>query len=238
MSDTNTEAGGTNSNRSEPVPVARAPLRAARQGTIPAYKTDKVRIPPLFKVANKPVEIGCTKAVSTIMCCDGSSIAMVTQLSSERSNFGSGPAFIWPLVQKLRGDLDEARNKYKTDLTMVRRDPDDPSRIWSRTKRGNDGTTKTTLWNLMIHFPEKVGENQRNFCDQWRTMFVRLLNGAYCQSKFRGENTMAYDAGDLSVKMKVKPYLSDYLTIKHTLQALEYLYGDEILLVRPMNESA
>ena len=38
---------------------------------------------------------------------------------------------------------------------------------------------------------------------------------------------MAYDAGDLSVKMKVKPYLSDYLTIKHTLQALEYLYGDE-----------
>jgi hypothetical protein len=40
-----------------------------------------------------------------------------------------------------------------------------------------------------------------------------------------GQNTLAYYAGDLTPK-DAKPCLSDYLTIKHTIDALEVAFSD------------
>lgn len=139
------------------------------------------------------------------------------------------PAYMWALLEMIRGDMVKARINFKVDRCMVRRDPADPTKILKKetTKRNNRGEVRTILWNIMVNIPDRTNEDRAKFRASWRSLFVRLYNSNMNQAKLYGQNTLAYDAGDLTPNgQNAKlPYLSDYLTIKHTIDVLEYAFS-------------
>lgn len=192
---------------------------ALRQKKLPVYSKPKISSLALSPKA-KPSGKEFTRAVVTVGCICGTSLLWFETASGL-------PAFCWTIIKMIREDYDTSRTKYRVDRAVVRRKPDDINSIWSHPgKRDAEGNQKKTLWNMLLNLPESPEQDGEAFRKQWRTLFVKLFNGRKNQAALFGANTLAYDAGDLTPRDKnKKPYLSDYLTIKHTLEVLEYAYS-------------
>ena len=86
---------------------------------------------------------------------------------------------------------------------------------------------KKFLQNVFIHFPDSPKEREPEFRPNWGRFMAQVYNSPACQSHLYGNNTLAYYAGDLTPRRDgaENPYLSDYLTIKNTIDALESAYS-------------
>lgn len=190
------------------------------QMKLPIYSKPKLSS-ILLQSKHQPDSAEYTRAVVAVGLRCGASILWF-------ENHNGQPSYVWPILQDIRQDPDMARIRYKVDLTLVRRDSSDINKIWQTVrKRDSQGNTKRTLFNLFLHFPDTVNEDGPAFRRKWIELFVRLYNSPSTQTKLFGTNTLAYNAGDLTPQNSQLQYLSDYFTIKHTLNALEYAYKDK-----------
>ncbi len=228
--------------QAQPPPVAKLPQPAKVTGSIkpkvqtrmPVYTKKKIDC-VLSPRSNKPESKNHTRAVCVLGLRCGTQLAWIEQ--------NGKPAYVWPMLSRCKDDPNGARQNWKIDLAMVKRDPKDMNKIqeFMTTKRSSLGEAKRTLQNLFIRFPEGDSEKGPEFRNKWGHLIAKVYNWPEHQTKLYGANTLAYFAGDLTPRNHGTnlPYLSDYLTIKHTIDALEFAYnektreeivGDDLLL--------
>lgn len=206
-------------SNNEPAPVA----RGGRQAQLPVYAKRKVNSSIILSPKKLPSAKEFTRAISTLQCRCGTNVMMIQTASGQ-------PTYCNPIIQKANTDPTYARNVWKVDFTGVLRNPDDMDAVKefpSQTRQRGGANDKKVLQNLLLRFPEDDKEKTLAFREKWGEVMVRTFNSPAVQQNIFGTNKKAYYAGDLTPKNpeSKKPYLSDYLTIKHTLDALEVAFG-------------
>ena len=190
------------------------------QKKLPVYAKAKPSVIPLTSTV-KPRTKQETRQVVTIGLRCGATLLWIANLYGE-------PAFWWHILKDFRANMTMALEKYRVDRVVVRRFADKPTQIWEKKgKRDSDGNEKKQLWNMCLSLPN-LEEDHEDFRAKWRTLFVKLFNHpSYRTRTPYGSNQYAYDAGDLTPRGENTelPFLSDYLTIKHTVDVMEYGFG-------------
>jgi hypothetical protein len=193
--------------------------RELKQALLPVFSKPKVKL-LVLRPANRPTGKAFTRAVTTLACRCGANIFKIT--------FNGKPAYCFPMVQQVNNDANMAAVNWKIDTTKVQRDPKDHNKVLEFLgKKDSDGKQKRSLQNLFIRFPEGEDERTPEWRKKWGELAVSIYNSGPVQSACYGNNTLAYYAGDLSPRDETadRPYLSDFLTIKHTLEALQVAFS-------------
>lgn len=192
-----------------------------RQAKLPVYSKKKPEM--ILSPKAMPTDRSQTRAVCTIGLRCGANLLWMEE--------NGKPAYVWPILQHCKNDPNAARVNWKIDYAGVKRDPKDPSRIYEflTNKRDGSGTVRRKLQNLFIRFPEGDKETGPEFRKKWGELMVQVYNSPAIQHELFGPNTLAYYAGDLTPKGEdaEAPYLSDFLTLKNTIDALEIAYGKD-----------
>lgn len=219
----------TNRNR-ENTGAGTGSERVQVQATLPVYAKRKVNSRTIVSPMKQPAGAQFTRAISTISCRCGTNLMFI------QTNDGK-PTYCYPIVERIKNDPEYGRNKWKVDFTTVQRNPDDMNEVLNfgtpTKKRGHDGdmvvSTSKKLQNIFGRFPENDQEKTYEFRKRWGEMMANVFNAPFNQEKIYGTtNKLAYFAGDLTPNdpKAERPFLSNYLTIKHTIDALEVAYGD------------
>ena len=140
----------------------------------------------------------------------------------------STPCFVNHIVRYLKDNPGWARNKLDVDLIKIRRDPLDENKNWEifiENPRSSRPSTKR-LFTIFIHIPDDINEDGTLFRKRWGDKFVRLHNNDQFMKLLYAGNNKAYYAGDLTPTSGPKPYLSELLTIKSTLEVMKYAWSD------------
>ena len=210
----------------EPTETAAANGRSSkRQATLPVFTKPKIQPSIIPKITKSP-DKEHTRSVWTLQMRCGTNICGILMLDGK-------PAYAWPLLEKIRESPDFAVQNWKIDHASVRRNPRDPNEVMEyhyTVKKGNKGeasspSTRKSLQNIFIRFPEDDFERSAEFRNKWGSMVASIYNSPVTQSKLFGQNTLAFYGGDLTPEHD-RPYLSDYLTIKHTIDALEIAFSN------------
>lgn len=211
------EDGNKNNNDNSAAPK-RAPTGQAK---LPVYCKQKPSM--ILSPKALPTDRSHTRAVCTIGLRCGANLFWIET--------DGKPAYVWPLIKHCKDDPNAARVNWKIDYCGVKRDPKDPARIYEylSSKRDGSGSMKRILQNVFIRFPEGESEHGVEFRKKWGELMVQVFNSPGIQKDLYGPNTLAYYAGDLTPKGEnaETPYLSDFLTLKNTIDALEIAYGRE-----------
>ena len=194
-----------------------APTNTSVQTTIPVYS--KPRLPP---AALCPVQDPQGKEYTRALVNTGTRCgATLSWLVGPSGKF----VYDYPLMQKMRNNAVRAREDYKVDRVMVMRDPK-LDQVWEELtgKRDKDGNKQKRLRNVLVHIPDNINRDPVSFRKQLRQLYIAHYNAPSVQAQMFGNNTLAYDGGDLT-PTKDLPYISDFFTVKHTLDLLEYAFS-------------
>ena len=184
--------------------------------TLPQPKKPKLLSKP--KLHNtKPPDQTCTRAVTVTGLRDGSTIADITLLNGEF-------AFTKPFFDYFRDDADNARRRHGVDAQLVARDPKSPTTVW-KIVNYTRGREVTKLKEYLIHVPD--GKEDDTFRSKWGKHIVMLHNQPRFLRHLFGTRNHAYFAGDLTPEGTEKPFMSQYLTIRHTIQMMQYTFSDK-----------
>ncbi len=143
------------------------------------------------------------------------------------SNTDDSVAYNKNMSQYLRNDPVRARAKHGVDRTHCMRDPNDPTKLWSQDvgRTSADGKPIKRMKEYFIHVPDNASERTPEFSKKFGEHLVAVHNNPAFLRGLWGTNNEAYYAGDLTPSGE-RTYLSDHLTIKHTLDVVAYSHSD------------
>ena len=194
----------------------------SKQSTLHVKKRPKLakanfnRSPRKFKSPDKLV----TRALTTVLTRDGAIIAEI--------NFADGNlCFNKHIVDWIKDDRDTARIDHGIDCVMVARDPSDPTKVYTQesNRRGKDVTKLRNLF-ININYANNKSVKYRN---SWGNHLVDLHNAPRFQKQLFGTNNRAFFAGDLTPTKGEPPYMSEFLTIKHTIGMIDVSFAEQDL---------
>ena len=194
--------------------------KALVQAKLPVFVKPRIQTVTL-KPSYAPAGNEYTRAVTTLSCRCGTKIIKIT--------FNNKPAYVWPLVDRVKNNPEMARLQWKIDMQHIQRDPKDMTKLLQyQGKRDSTGTPRKILQNLFIRVPDNENEKNLEFNIKWGTLLARVYNTPFVQSQIYGDNSLAYYAGDLNPHdgKGERPFLSDYLTVKHAMTVVEYAYSN------------
>jgi hypothetical protein len=192
--------------------------KTVKTGTLPVFS--KPKLGTVASPRRKPDNKNQTRALCISSTQDGCSLAWIEGPDGT-------PAYNFPMASFLREDANRSRSKYKVDLAKVRRDPMDMNKVWEFPPKREGGSI--SLFSTMIHIPDSANEDGPEFRNKWGPLLVDLHNMKRFLHKIYGSNNLAFFAGDLTPTSGKKPYLSDYFTIKHTLEVIHYAFSDQTM---------
>jgi hypothetical protein len=191
------------------------PAKTTRTGTLPVFS--KPKLGTVASPRKNPSDNSETRALCISGTFDGCSLAWIEGKDQT-------PVYNLPMASFLREDETRSRSNYKVDLQKVRRNPTE-NKVWEFPPKREGGNK--ALFNMMIHIPDSVEEDSFKFRNKWGPLLVKLHNQPRFTNQLYGSNNLAFYAGDLTPTSGKKPYLSDYLTFKHTLQVMQYAFSDQ-----------
>ncbi len=189
---------------------------AKRQGKIdfaPLKKKPKVvpvafsSTPRKFKSPDKQT----TRAITVVQTRDGCLLAEISTTEGK-------PCYNKHLTDFVNEDPHRAASEHAINATSVARHKLDPNDVWKEVVQYR-GREITKMRNLYININFR-GNKSKEYRNNWGLHMVQLHNSPKFQKQLFGNNNRAFYAGDLTPTSDDPPYLSEFLTIRNTINII------------------
>ena len=199
--------------------------RQLKQTTLPMRKktvtTPKVRSFNSSPRRVKPPDNAHTRALTVTQTLDGTLIADIQTVDGKL-------CFFKPFSDYLTDDLDRAKKEHSVHAVMVARDPSSSTEVLKEESTTKGGKLLTKLKPLIVNLNDG-NQTCPEYAAKWGEHLVKLHNSPKFQKPLFGNRNLAFFAGDLTPRKSDKPYLSDFFTIRHTLNLIKMSYAGQDL---------